>query len=95
MVFGRGAGTSLAPPIMRMRHLSPQAFHHSKILPTQAFYNLPTRGYILMYEEVRRAQQPDQMLLDFAKSTYTAAAELGGWDRASLERPLRATKAAA
>jgi len=29
---------------------------------------------------------PDQILLEFLQTTYEAAANLGNWDRASLER---------
>ncbi len=36
--------------------------------------------------EVRRAAAPDAMLPEFLQSTYEAAAELGRWDRAALER---------
>jgi hypothetical protein len=35
---------------------------------------------------VRRAKSPDAALLAFLQSTYDAAADLGGWDRAALER---------
>jgi len=42
--------------------------------------------WILPYEAVRRASDPDAALLEFAQSTYEAAADLGGWERALLER---------
>jgi hypothetical protein len=35
---------------------------------------------------VRLAESPDAVLLDFLQSTYEAAAGLGAWDRAALER---------
>jgi hypothetical protein len=35
---------------------------------------------------VRQAAAPDQFLLEFLASTYVAAADLGHWDRAVLER---------
>ncbi len=38
------------------------------------------------YDEVRRAADPESTLLDFSQSAYDAAAELGRWDRRSLER---------
>jgi hypothetical protein len=44
--------------------------------------------YVLPYDTVRSAQQPDSVLLDFLQSTYAAAADTGRWDRASLECPL-------
>jgi hypothetical protein len=45
---------------------------------------------LLMYDDVRASQDPRQALLDFCQSTYDAAADLGHWDRAALEKmPLR------
>lgn len=44
--------------------------------------------FILPYEAVRTASDPDGLLLDFLISTYTAAAETGGWDRTHLECPI-------
>ncbi len=43
---------------------------------------------MLPYDAVRTAADPDQTLLDFLISTYEAAADAAGWDRASLECPL-------
>ena len=42
--------------------------------------------WILPYEAVRRAPDPAAALLEFAQSTYEAAANLGKWERALLER---------
>jgi hypothetical protein len=42
--------------------------------------------YVLPYESVRTAADPDAVLLDFMQRTYEAAAEAAGWDRAALER---------
>ena len=39
-----------------------------------------------MYDDVRTAADPRAAILDFCQSTYDAAAKLGNWDRASLER---------
>jgi hypothetical protein len=47
------------------------------------------REWVLPYEAVRTASDPDGMLLEFLQSTYDAAASLGKWDRPSLERPAR------
>lgn len=41
--------------------------------------------YLLPYEAVRTAADPDALLLDFLQSTYEAAAIPGDWDRAALE----------
>lgn len=50
-----------------------------------AAYNKDGRLYVLPYENVRTASDPDKMLLRFLQSTYEAAAETGQWDRAALE----------
>jgi len=50
--------------------------------------NYAIRGFILPYDTVRNSESPDQTLLEFLQSTYEAAADLGKWDRRSLERPL-------
>jgi hypothetical protein len=44
--------------------------------------------FILPYDTVRTAAAPDALLLDFLATTYAAAAEAGGWDRAALDCPL-------
>jgi len=56
------------------------------VLPPAAHYHTGLREFILMYEDVRRAVSPRTDLLDFLQSTYEAAAALGNWDRANLER---------
>ena len=42
--------------------------------------------FVLPYETMRTAQSPDVALLNFLQSTYEAAADLGDWPRADLER---------
>ena len=37
-------------------------------------------------EDVRKADSPENAVLDFLQSSYAAAARLAGWDRAALER---------
>ena len=44
--------------------------------------------FILPYDAVRTAGDPEQTLMAFLQSTYDAAATLGKWDRAALECPL-------
>lgn len=41
--------------------------------------------FVLPYEAVRAAADPDAVLLGFLQASYAAAANAGGWDRASLE----------
>ena len=56
------------------------------IRPASAFYNPQTSGFILPYEDIRQADEPEQVLLEFMQSTYEAGAHLAKWDRSALER---------
>jgi hypothetical protein len=53
-----------------------------------AYFDTTLGEYILPYEKVAQAPEPDAVLLDFLTTTYAAAADAGGWDRAGLECPL-------
>ncbi|HEV7494758.1 MAG TPA: DUF5996 family protein [Baekduia sp.] len=57
----------------------------SLVTPDAAFYSTDFRQFLLPYESVRTAADPDATLLGFLQTTYDAAADLGGWDRAALE----------
>ena len=56
------------------------------IRPREAFYSPDFHEFVLAYDVVRQAESPDDTLLEFLQTTYEAAAGLGGWDRAALER---------
>jgi hypothetical protein len=62
----------------------PKGFPDAKVQPAAAIYNTQLKEFVLPYEAVRQAAAPDQVLLDFARSTYDAASALGNWDRAAL-----------
>ena len=67
---------------------APPGFSSAKVRPSQAFWNPALNQYNLPYDAVRRAGNPDDILMDFLTSTYDAAASAGQWDRAALEGPL-------
>ena len=50
-----------------------------------AFYSSEYRQFLLPYEAVRSAEDPDRMVSEFLHSTYQAAADGAGWDREALE----------
>jgi hypothetical protein len=54
-------------------------------MPAGAAYDSALGEFILLYDVVRAADDPDALVMDFLQKTYAAAASLGGWDRASLE----------
>lgn len=65
----------------------PDGFPEAEVRPGDAYYHPDLGEFVLPYEAVRTADDPDRMLLDFLESAYEAATDLGGWDRAELERP--------
>jgi hypothetical protein len=65
---------------------APDGFAAATVQPAAAIYNTALSEFILPYEAVRTAADPDAALLAFARSTYAAGATLAGWDRAALER---------
>jgi hypothetical protein len=68
---------------------APAGFESSAIQPAEAFYHRELGEFVLPYEAVRRAADPDAALRAFIDSTYAAAATLAGWDRPALERAPR------
>ncbi|MGH7549329.1 MAG: DUF5996 family protein, partial [Gemmatimonadota bacterium] len=64
----------------------PDGFHEWAVEPEAAYYHDTLREFVLPYEAVRTADQPDAAVLSFLRTTYEAAAERGGWDREALER---------
>ncbi|WP_067970429.1 DUF5996 family protein [Mycolicibacter icosiumassiliensis] len=63
----------------------PDGFADHPVRPADAFYSAQMGEFVLPYEVVRQAPDPDQVLLDFLQDTYEAAAVRGNWDRGALE----------
>ena len=63
----------------------PLGFSEAKIQPEAARYDAKLHEFVLPYDAVRTAKNPDDVLLDFAQSTYDAASTLGKWDREGLQ----------
>ena len=78
-VNGRGLTTSLVP--------GPDGFADARVEPTAATFLQALGEFVLPYEAVRTAPDPEAALMAFLASTYEAAATLGRWDRAALECP--------
>lgn len=68
----------------------PPGFRDVRVAPAGASYDEQLGEFVLPYELVRTADDPDRVLLEFLQATYEAAATTAGWDRAALERPLAA-----
>ena len=65
---------------------APAGFAQGRVGPAMATFHEGLGEFLLPYEAVRSAPSPDEMLLEFLETTYAVAADLGGWDRAALER---------
>jgi hypothetical protein len=74
------------PAFYSYAYPDPPGFADVRVRPDGAFYSADLREFILPYARVRESSTPDQTLLEFLQSTYEAAADLGRWDRAALER---------
>jgi len=64
---------------------APEGFASAKVRPPEAAWNPDLSQFLLPYDAVRTAADPDAALMAFLTSTYEAAATLGKWDRAALE----------
>jgi hypothetical protein len=77
--YGRAAFYAYAYP-------EPEGYGATALASSGAFYDQGLGQFILPYDAVREAQDPDHLLLGFLQETYAAAADLAGWDRKALER---------
>ena len=83
--FWPGSGPINYPAYYSYAYPEPDGFAAAKIRPAAAFYSNDYGQFILPYDTVRQAADPEAVLLEFLQSTYDAAANLGKWDRAALD----------
>ncbi|HYL75858.1 MAG TPA: DUF5996 family protein [Bryobacteraceae bacterium] len=84
--FWPGGGQIKGPAFYAYAAPEPEGFKTQVVRPAAAFYHAGMSEFFLMYDEVRRAESPKAMLMEFLQSTYEAGATLGKWDRTALER---------
>lgn len=84
--FWPGGGAAPFPLFYSYAYPEPNGFASAAVQPAAASYHAGLREFVLPYDAVRTARFADAALLEFAQSTYAAAADLAGWDRSSLER---------
>ena len=66
----------------------PDGYAQAAVEPAEAHYNETLKEFVLPYDAVRTAPDPDRALLAFLQSTYEAAANAADWDRKALEGPI-------
>lgn len=64
---------------------TPEGFSDARVRPDAATWSTELGEFVLPYEAVRTAPDPEAVLLDFLQDSWEAAAEAGGWDREGLE----------
>lgn len=70
---------------------APAGFADARVSPETAQFSAALGEFVLPYEDMRTSRSPEETLLAFLQSTYEAAANLGAWDRKTLERAYDAT----
>jgi len=83
--FWPGSGAIDYPAFYCYAYPEPAGFRTTKVRPGAAFFSEALGEFILPYDAVRTAANPDQALLEFLQSTYEAAANAAKWDRDALE----------
>jgi hypothetical protein len=83
--FWPGSGAIDYPAFYSYAYPEPAGYRTTKVKPEAAFFSEALGEFILPYDAVRTAAEPDQALLDFLQSTYDAAANAAKWDRDALE----------
>ena len=87
MGFWPGGEPTPYPFFFAYAYPAPAGFAEARVRPGAAWFEQQLGEFVLPYDAaVRESADPDAALLDFAQSTYEAAATLAAWDRPALER---------
>lgn len=86
--FWPGGGAIDYPAFYSYAYPAPDGFADAAVQPDAAFFSKELGEFLLPYDAVRTAPDPDAALLAFLESTYRAAADGAAWDRSALECPL-------
>jgi predicted GNAT family acetyltransferase len=83
--FWPGGGGIDYPAFYAYAYPAPGGYRAASVKSDAAFWHEGLSEFVLPYEAVQSAADPDEALMAFLVSTYEAAADLGGWDRDLLE----------
>ena len=74
------------PAFVAYTYPEPPGYRLARIQPDAAYFHADLGEFILPYEKVRVAADPDQLVLEFYRGAYDIGATLAAWDRSRLER---------
>jgi hypothetical protein len=74
------------PAFVAYTHPEPAGCRVAVIQPGAAYFHPELSEFILPYTNVRQADDPEQLILEFYRRAYEIGASLAGWDRSALER---------
>jgi hypothetical protein len=86
--FWPGSGAVDFPAFYSYAYPAPDGFADARPAPDAAYFDKGSGEFLLPYDAVRRSGDPEAALMAFLTSTYSAAADLGDWDRQALECPV-------
>jgi hypothetical protein len=76
---------TIGPAFYAYTYPEPEGYRAATVRPAEAGFDHELGEFILPYDAVRTAADPDAAARAFFQSTYEAGADLGGWDRRALE----------
>jgi len=77
------------PAFYAYTYPEPDGYRSAAVRPSEAFFDERLGLFMLPYDVARISADPDAAVLDFFQTTYEAGANLGGWDRSTLEPSVR------
>jgi hypothetical protein len=83
--FWPGGGGADFPSFYSYAYPTPNGFANARVAPDGAYFDQKLGEFLLPYEIIQASPDPEAVLITFLETTYRAAADLGGWDRAALE----------
>jgi hypothetical protein len=83
--FWPGGGAVDGPAFYSYTVPQPPGMETQTVHPAGAGWNRQLSEFILMYDDVRRAESPEETLYEFLESTFEVGARLAEWDRAMWE----------
>jgi hypothetical protein len=86
--FWPGDARTRFPAFYSYAYPTPRGFADAMVAPPGAYFDRDLGEFLLPYEVVQASADPEAALMAFLDSTYRAAADLAGWDRAALECPI-------